>query len=114
MKKINTLNPGILNGMEFNIPVFAANNQMYRCKTIEQHNQNPWKEYHMFFKYVPMAYQVPDEIKIILRIQNEISVELFEIRNDKDLYLIRNVVNPNKISTLKKLKETFYNLGKSI
>lgn len=114
MKKINTLNPGILNGMEFNIPVFAAQHQMYRCKTIEQHHQNSWKEYVIIFRYVPMAYQVPDEIKIILRFQNQISVELFEIRNNKDVYLIRNVVNPNKISTLKQLKETFYNLGKSI
>jgi hypothetical protein len=114
MKKINTLNPGILNGIEFNIPLFAADNQMYKCKTIEQHNQNPWKEYHMIFRYVPMAYSVPEYIKMIIRFQDRIRIELYEIRNNKDMFLIHIVVNENNINSIKDVKETFYNLGKSI
>ena len=34
MKKINKLQPGILVGMEFNIPLFCADNQMYVCTEV--------------------------------------------------------------------------------
>lgn len=111
MKKINKLQPEIMVGMEFNIPMFAADNQMFRCLGINQLHQNIWKEYEMVFRYIPMSYSVPENIKIIIRFKGEIAIELYEIKAHKDVFLMHSVVDTNHINTLKGLKQTFYNLG---
>ena len=113
MKKINKFQPKIMVGMEFNIPLFAAKNQMYKCVEVEEHNQNQWKEYTLIFRYVPIGYSVPDDIKVILRFQQptQVSVDLYEIREMKDIFLNQSIVNINKLRTLASFKETLNKLA---
>lgn len=123
MKKINTLSPGTLLGMEFNIPLFQAKKQMYKCGYIEDtspiySNQNE-KSYTIEFDEIPMSYSVPQKIRIVLIIKLDtgvVGLTLFELRDNpgKPIRLSFIAYKQDDISTLAKLKNSFYELGNKI
>lgn len=123
MKKINTLSPKILIGMEFNIPLFQAKKQLYRCTDIADASSismnSDEKCYMMELEEIPMGYSVPDKLRINIIISKStgvVGITLFEVRPSpataSRLSFIKCVIDD--FNTLTKLKDSFFKLGNRI
>lgn len=113
MKKINKLQPSILIGMEFLIPLFMAKTQMYRCDEVKDTTigVSGNKNYTLYFSWIPTSYSVPKKIEININIPDNSSSILLTIDeiNDKGhkYNLRKNAYLKDKISSLASIREIF-------
>ena len=122
MRKMTKKAPQFLKGIEFNIPVFNAEKQMYVCTSVNEMALTPGgKDYLISLSEVKQSYSVPERITVSLFIPHTdangepANVNMFEVRpNSRNLPLTKVMVTKSKLSSLAGLKEVFYNMAKSI
>ena len=122
MKKLTKKGPQYLVGIEFNIPLFNANKQMYLCTNVDEiATSNEGKAYKILLSEVKQSYSVPEKIVIDLFIPHTdangepANVNMSEVRpTSRNLPLTKVMVTKSKLSSLAGIKEVFYNLGKKI
>ena len=122
MRKITNKSPNRLIDMEFNIPIFAADKQMYLCIDVSEIASSPGgKDYNIMLSEVKgLNYSVPERIDISLFIPHTDAngepahVIMNEVRPKGDIVLTKVMVTKSKLSSLAGLKEVFYNMAKSI
>ena len=119
--KIRKKNPQFLKGIEFNIPLFNAETQMYLCTNIEWIKISEGKDYKISLSEVKQNYSVPEKIVIDLFIPHTdangepANVNIFEVRPmNRRVPLTKVMVTKSKLSSLAGLKEVFYNMAKSM
>jgi hypothetical protein len=119
--KIRKRNPQFLKGIEFNIPVFNAETQMYLCTNIEWIKTSEGKDYNISLSEVKQNYSVPEKIIVSLFIPDTdangepANVNMFEVKpHNRTFPLTKVMVTKSKLSSLVGLKEVFYNMAKSI
>jgi hypothetical protein len=121
MRKMTKKNPQFLKGIEFNIPLFNAETQMYLCTNIEWIKISEGKDYKISLSEVKQNYSVPEKIVIDLFIPHTdangepANVNIFEVRPmNRRVPLTKVMVTKSKLSSLAGLKEVFYNMAKSM
>jgi hypothetical protein len=122
MRKITNKSPNRLIDMEFNIPIFNADTQMYVCTDVSEIASSPGgKDYTISFSEIKQKYAVPERINIDMFIPTTdangepANVNMFEVRpNNRNLPLTKVMVTKSKLSSLAGLKEVFYNMAKSM
>jgi hypothetical protein len=122
MRKITNKSPNRLIDMEFNIPIFAADKQMYLCIDVSEIASSPGgKDYNIMLSEVKgLNYSVPERLNINLFIPHTDAngepahVIMNEVRPKGDIVLTKVMVTKSKLSSLAGLKEVFYNMAKSI
>ncbi len=122
MRKMTKKNPEFLKGIEFNIPIFNADAQMYLCTNVDEvSTSGEGKTYKISLSEVKQNYSVPERIVIDLFIPHTdtngepANVNMFEVRpTSRNLPLTKVMVTKSKLSSLAGLKEVFYNMAKSM
>ena len=122
MRKIINKSPSRLIDMEFNIPIFNADTQMYKCIDVSEIASSPGgKDYTISLSEVKQNYSVPERITIDLFIPTTDAngepahVHMIEPRpKGRDVVLTKVMVTKSKLSSLGGLKKVFYNMAKSI
>jgi hypothetical protein len=122
MRKMTKKNPQFLKGIEFNIPVFNAEKQMYLCTNVDEvSTSREGKAYKISLSEVKQSYAVPERIVIDLFIPHTdangepASVNMSEVRpTSRNLPLTKVMVTKSKLTSLSGLKKVFYNMAKSI
>jgi len=122
MRKITNKSPNRLIDMEFNIPIFNADKQMYLCIDVSEIASSPGgKDYNIMLSEVKgLNYSVPERIDISLFIPHTDAngepahVIMNEVRPKGDVVLTKVMVTKSKLSSLAGLKEVFYNMAKSM
>ena len=120
MRKMTKKGPQFLIGIEFNIPLFSADKQMYRCIDVSEIATSPGgKDYNIMLSEIKtLNYNVPERVDINLFVPADggmVRMHMVEVRTDRgDLPLSNVITLKENISSLCKLKQIFYNLGKKI
>ena len=122
MRKMTKKNPNSLIDMEFNIPIFAADKQMYLCIDVSEIASSPGgKDYNIMLSEVKgLNYSVPERLDINLFIPIDgngglAHVTMNEIRtNGRDIKLAQTLTPKENITTLEGLKKVFHKMAKSI
>ena len=122
MRKMTKKNPNSLIDMEFNIPIFAADKQMYLCIDVSEIASSPGgKDYNLMLSEVKgLNYSVPERMDINLFIPTDgngglAHVTMNEIRtNGRDIKLAQTLTPKENITTLEGLKKVFYEMGKKM
>ena len=122
MKKIRKKSPQFLKGIEFNIPLFNAEKQMYVCTDVNELALTPGgKDYLISLSEVKQSYSVPEKITVSLFIPHTDAngepahVDMLELRpNNRTLPLTKVMVTKSKLSSLGGLKKVLYNMAKSM
>jgi hypothetical protein len=122
MKKIRKKNPQFLKGIEFNIPIFNAETQMYVCTSVDEIALTPGgKDYLISLSEVKQNYSVPEKITVSLFIPHTDAngepahVDMLELRpNNRTLPLTKVMVTKSKLSSLGGLKKVLYNMAKTM
>jgi len=121
MKKMTKKGPQFLVGIEFNIPLFAAEKQIYRCIDVSEIATSPGgKDYNIMLSEIKtLNYNVPERVDINLFIPADgsgmVRMHMVEVHPEHgDLPLSNTITLKENISSLGKLKGIFYNLGKKI
>lgn len=121
MKKMTKKGPQHLVGIEFNIPLFAADKQIYRCTNVDEIESSPaGKDYNISFSEIKtLSYNVPERVDINLFIPADgsgmVRMHMVEVHPERgDLPLSNTITLKENISSLGKLKGIFYNMGKKI
>jgi hypothetical protein len=121
--KIKKKNPQFLKGIQFNIPLFAAEKQMYKCLSVEEIDSTPeGKDYNICLSEVKQRYSVPERVDISLFIPHTDAngetarVVMIEVRDDTNrrLPLSKATTSKQNVSSLAGLKEVFYNMAKTM
>ena len=114
-------NPNSLIDMEFNIPLFNAEKQMYLCIDVSEIATSPGgKDYNISLSEVKQNYAVPERVDINLFIPSDgngglAHVTINEIRtNCRDVKLVNTACPKKDITTLKGLKKIFYEMAKKM
>ena len=114
--------PVMLIDREFNIPVFNADTQMYKCIDVSEIASSPGgKDYTISLSEVKQKYAVPQRINIDLFIPTtDANGELAHVHMVEptpkrgDIELASVMVNKSKLSSLAGLKEVLYNMAKTM
>ena len=122
MRKITNKSPNRLIDMEFNIPIFNADTQMYVCTDVSEIASSPGgKDYTISFSEIKQKYAVPERINIDMFIPTTdangepANVNMSEVRpTSHNLPLTKVMVTKSKLSSLGGLRKVFYNMAKSI
>jgi hypothetical protein len=122
MRKITNKSPNRLIDMEFNIPIFAADKQMYLCIDVSEIASSPGgKDYNIMLSEVKgLNYSVPERVDINLFIPIDgngglAHVTMNEIRpKGNDIKLAQTLTPKENITTLEGLKKVFYEMAKKI
>jgi hypothetical protein len=121
MRKMTNKSPQFLKGIEFNIPLFNAEKQMYLCTDIEWIKTSEGKEYKISLSEVKQNYSVPERVDISLFIPHTDAngepahVNMVEVKSPTTTYpLTKVMVTKSKLSSLGGLKKVFYNMAKSM
>ncbi len=121
MKKMTKKGPQYLVGIEFNIPLFAADKQMYRCIDVSEIATSPGgKDYNIMLSEIKtLNYNVPERVDINLFVPVDgggmVRMHMVEVHPERgDLPLSNTITLKENISSLGKLKGIFYNMGKKI
>jgi hypothetical protein len=107
---------------EFNIPLFAAEKQMYICTNVEETISAPaGKTYTISFSEVKgLNYSVPERVDMSLFVPVDgnggmVNIHMVEVHPEHgNLPLSHMITLKQNISSLGKLKQIFYNLGKKM
>jgi hypothetical protein len=121
MKKMTKKGPQYLVGIEFNIPLFAADKQIYRCIDVSEIATSPGgKDYNIMLSEIKtLNYNVPERVDINLFVPVDgggmVRIHMIEVHPERgDLPLSNTITLKENISSLGKLKGIFYNMGKKI
>ena len=122
MKKIINKSPNRLIDMEFNIPLYNADKQMYLCIDVSEIASSPGgKDYNLVLSEVKgLNYAVPERVEINLFIPSDgngglASLHMVEIRpTGSDIKLAKWTTDKEHISSLAGLKEVLYNMAKTM
>ena len=122
MKKIINKSPNRLVDMEFNIPIFNADRQMYLCIDVSEIASSPGgKDYNLVLSEVKgLNYAVPERVEINLFIPTDgngglAHVTMNEIHPKRgDVKLAQTLTPKENITTLEGLKKIFYEMGKKM
>ena len=121
MKKIINKSPNRLIDMEFNIPLFNAETQMYVCTDVSEIATSPGgKDYNISLSEVKQNYSVPERVDINLFIPTDgngglAHVTMNEIHtNGRDIKLGQTLTPKENITTLEGLKKIFYEMAKKM
>ena len=122
MKKIINKSPNRLIDMEFNIPLFNADTQMYVCTDVSEIASSPGgKDYTICLSEVKQKYAVPERINIDLFIPTTdangelASLHMIEVHPKRgDTELTKWTTDKEHISSLAGLKEVLYNMAKTM
>ena len=121
MRKIINKSPNRLIDMEFNIPLYNAETQMYVCTDVSEIASSPGgKDYTISFSEVKQKYSVPERVDINLFIPTDgngglAHVTMNEIRtNGRDIKLGQTLTPKENITTLERLKKVFYEMAKKM
>jgi hypothetical protein len=121
MKKMTKKGPKFLEGMEFNIPVFHAQTQMYLCTNVEEVLDNPGvgKDYAISLSEVKGNYSVPEKIMIQLNIPSDgtatfAHATLLEETKNGYMELSKLICDKTQLSSFGNIKKLFHNLGQKI
>ncbi len=103
---------------EFNIPLFNAEKQMYKCTNVDELSDNHLiKEYNICFSEIKeYGYNVPERLNVRISIPNtgnDISLKLIEVDDKHDgIELTNKITDKASISSLGNIKKLLYNIGK--
>jgi hypothetical protein len=121
MRKITNKSPNRLIDMEFNIPIFNADTQMYLCTDVSEIASSPGgKDYTISFSEIKQKYAVPQRINIDMFIPIDgngglAHVTMNEIRpKGNDIKLGQTLTPKENITTLEGLKKVFYEMAKKM
>ena len=120
MRKITDKSPNRLIDREFNIPLFNAETQMYKCIDVSEIASSPGgKDYTISLSEVKQKYSVPERINIDLFIPTNdgelVSLHMVEVDPKRgDIKLTQTLTAKEHISSLVGLKEVFYNMAKKM
>ena len=121
MKKIINKSPNRLIDMEFNIPLFNADKQMYLCIDVSEIASSPGgKDYNIMLSEVKgLNYAVPERVDINLFVPTDAggiaSLHMVEVRpTGSDIKLAKWTTDKEHISSLAGLKEVLYNMAKTM
>ncbi len=122
MRKITNKSPNRLIDMEFNIPIFAADKQMYLCIDVSEIASSPGgKDYNIMLSEVKgLNYSVPEKLNINLFIPIDgtgglAHVTMNEIHpKGNDIKLGQTLTPKENITTLEGLKKVFYEMAKKM
>lgn len=118
MKKLTKKNPNSLIDMEFNIPLFNAEKQMYLCIDVSEIATSPGgKDYNISLSEVKQNYSVPERVDVNMFIPTDAggiaSLLMVEVRpTGSDIKLAKWTTDKEHISSLAGLKEVLYNMAK--
>jgi len=105
---------------EFNIPLFNAEKQMYKCTNVDALSDNNLiKEYNISFSEIrEYSYNVPERLNVRISIPNtgdDISLKLIEVDDKHDgIELTNKITDKASISSLGNIKKLLYNIGKYV
>lgn len=120
MRKITKKSPTYLKGLEFNIPLFNADKQMYLCTDVsEVGGSSLGKDYNISLSEIKgLNYSVPERVDIHLFIPNtdangELAhITINEVNGRHGDYKLASRPTPKKdITTLGGLKKVFYEMA---
>ena len=123
MRKIINKSPNRLIDMEFNIPLFNADKQMYLCIDVSEIATSPGgKDYNIMLSEIKgLNYNVPARVDVNLFIPStDANGELAHITMNEidpkrgDIKLAKWTTNKEHISSLAGLKEVLYNMAKTM
>ena len=121
MKKIINKSPNRLIDMEFNIPLFNADKQMYLCIDVSEIASSPGgKDYNLMLSEVKgLNYAVPERVDVNMFIPTDAggiaSLHMVEVRpTGSDIKLAKWTTDKEHISSLTGLKEVLYNMAKTM
>ena len=122
MKKMTKKNPNSLIDMEFNIPLFNADKQMYLCIDVSEITTSPGgKDYNIMLSQIKgLNYSVPERVDINMFIPTtDANGELAHITmneiNSRGEYKLAHTLTPkSNITTLGGLKKVFYEMAKGM
>lgn len=121
MRKIINKSPNRLIDMEFNIPIFNADKQMYLCIDVSEIATSPGgKDYNIMLSEVKgLNYAVPERVDINLFIPTDAggiaSLHMIEVHPKRgDTELAKWTTDKEHISSLAGLKEVLYNMAKTM
>ena len=121
MRKIINKSPNRLIDMEFHIPLYNADTQMYVCTDVSEIASSPGgKDYTICLSEVKQKYAVPERVDINLFIPTDgngglAHVTMNEIRtNGRDIKLAQTLTPKENITTLEGLKKVFYEMAKKM
>lgn len=112
MKKMTTKGPMSLKGLDFLIPLFCAKAQYYRCDEVKETTHGSYldyKNYTLYFSWIPTSYSVPEKLEVEINIPNNSSnvlVILTEItKSGKKLPVTKDSVLKKKLNSLSSIRE---------
>ena len=122
MRKIINKSPNRLIDMEFNIPLYNADKQMYLCIDVSEIASSPGgKDYNLMLSEVKgLNYAVPERVDVNMFIPSDgngglAHVTMNEIRtNGRDIKLAQTLTPKENITTLAGLKKVFYEMAKKM
>ena len=121
MKKIINKSPNRLIDMEFNIPLYNADKQMYLCIDVSEIASSPGgKDYNLMLSEVKgLNYNVPQRVNVNLFIPIDpsglVSLHMVEVDPKRgDIKLAKTLTAKEHISSLAGLKEVLYNMAKTM
>jgi hypothetical protein len=122
MKKITKLGPKVLVNMNFNIPVFNAEKQMYVCTNVDElEAASGGKTYFISLSEVKEhGYNVPEKIEVTLFVPTTdangelANLNMVEVADSGPLPLAKIITKKQNISSLGGLKQIFYKMGKKM
>ena len=123
MRKITDKSPNRLIDMEFNIPLFAADKQMYLCIDVSEIASSPGgKDYNIMLSEVKgLNYSVPERLDINLFVPTtDANGELAHVTMNEvdpkrgDVKLGQTLTPKENITTLEGLKKVFYEMAKKM
>ena len=113
--------PVMLIDMEFNIPIFNADTQMYVCTDVSEIASSPGgKDYTISFSEIKQKYSVPERINIDLFVPIDgngglAHVTMNEVHPKRgDVKLGQTLTPKENITTLEGLKKVFYEMAKKM
>ena len=121
MRKLTKYSPNVLVGMEFNIPLFNADRQMYLCIDVSEIATSPGgKDYNIMLSEIKgLNYNVPARVDVNLFIPIDpnglASLHMVEVDPKRgDIKLAKTLTAKEHISSLAGLKEVLYNMAKKM
>ena len=123
MRKIINKSPNRLIDMEFHIPLFNADKQMYLCIDVSEIATSPGgKDYNIMLSEVKgLNYSVPERVDVNMFIPStDANGELAHITMNEidakrgDIKLANTTTHKKNITTLEGLKKVFYEMGKKM
>ena len=121
MKRITTLRPTSLEGMIFNIPIYNAIYQNYKCENVAGVVKYQSKGYEIIFEAIGgrQPYIIPNSLKLVIEFHSLnadiVDISLYEETQNGSYYNLCGIETDKKnINSIKGLKDVLIRLTKMI